>query len=430
MKTYDNAVLNELIERFFRYTAIPSQSDEKADVLPSSPGQMELAQCLAEELKQMELVDKIILTDDAILTARIKGNPEKHAIGFVAHLDTVDIDLSDVIKPQIVHKEAGKDILLNKEKDIWLRESLIPAIAKYNGQDILVTDGTSVLGADNKAAISVMMTLASQLSSLPSFGCGDVYLAFVPDEEIGLLGAKALDPKRLPVTCAYTIDSNEVGELVCETFNAAVASFAIEGVPTHPMGGKNILVNPIMIVSDILQMLDRAAMPEHTEGREGYIWPTDLEANPTRALLALDIRDHDKEEFEKKKAALHHIHRWLEFTYPTAKIKLTVEDIYENIANSIPHPDEPVVALLAEAMKKCGIRPKYIAMRGGTDGSALSAKGIPTPNYFTGAHHFHSIYEFLPVDSFHLCYQVTEELVRAWAKIAKSSDEVVSLPGK
>lgn len=415
MKKYENEILNELIERFFRYTSVASQSNNQVQTLPSSMGQMELALILEKELNELGL-EEILLTEDAILTARLKGNTNTKPIGFVAHLDTVDIGLSNKINPQILFKEEGVDLLLNEEKNIYLKESLIPEIKKYQNQDIIVTDGTSVLGADNKASITVIMTILNYLIQNPSIKHGDLYVAFVPDEEIGLRGAKALDPKRLPVACAYTIDSNELGEIIFETFNAGSAKFTIEGITAHPMSAKNVLVNPLMIAHEAISMLDRAAMPEHTELKEGYIWPTDLIASPSKAELILNIRDHNLEKYNEKKLKLQKIHEFLQMNYKNVNIDLVVEDVYANIANSIASKDEPSVAFLEKAMQNCDIEPKYIAMRGGTDGSALSAKGIPTPNYFTGAHQFHSIYEFLPVESFYKCFLVTKELIQLWAK--------------
>ena len=413
MKKYSNNTLNELIERFFRYVSIPSQSDDSSNQLPSSPGQMELANLLKTELEDMGL-EKIELTKDAILTAYIKGNKPGPSIGFIAHLDTFDAGYSPVIHPQILHKEPSRDLLLNKEKDIWLRESQIEEIKKYQDQDIIVTDGTSVLGADNKAAISVLMTLANKLSSEES-SHGDIYLAFVPDEEIGLKGAKALDLKRFPVDYAYTIDSNELGEIIYETFNAGSAQIEIDGVTAHPMSAKNVLENPLLIANEIINSLNPGQRPEHTENKEGYIWPTNLQANPAHASLTLNIRDHDLEKYKEKKDLIEAIIDLQRQKHPV-KIQLDIEDVYSNIGNSIPSKDHPVVKNLSQAMEELGIDTKYIAMRGGTDGSALSAKGIPTPNFFTGAHQFHSIYEFLPVESFLKSYQVAERLVEIWGR--------------
>lgn len=413
MKKYSNNILNELIERFFRYSSISSQSDPSINHLPSSQGQYELAQLLKSELIDMGL-SEVKLTKDAILTVRIKGNKTGPIIGFIAHLDTFDAGYSPEINAQILYKENGKDLLINKEKDIWLKEDQIPEITRYQNQDIIVSDGTSVLGADNKAAIAVLMTLVNKLSS-KNIDHGDIYLAFVPDEEIGLRGAKALELERFPVDFAYTIDSNEVGEIIYETFNAGSAKILIKGITAHPMSAKNVLVNPLVIANEIINSLDKSQRPEHTENREGYIWPTNLNADPSKAILTLNIRDHDLEKYKQKKKLIEGIVSLQREKYPV-NIELNIEDVYSNIGNSISSKNHPVVKNLSMAMQELNIPIKYIAMRGGTDGSALSAKGIPTPNFFTGAHQFHSIYEFLPVESFLKSYQVAERLVEIWTR--------------
>lgn len=410
MKPNDNPIIEELIERFLRYTCIPSQSDASSTSLPSSPGQMELAKLLKEELEGLGLTD-ILLTEDANLTAKLEGKKDAPAIGFVAHLDTVDVGLSDKIKAQVLFKEKDKDLLINKEREIYLKEELIKEVRDYPNEHLLVSDGTSVLGADNKAAISIIMTILNNLDN----DHGDLYVAFVPDEEIGLRGSKALDPKRLPVTCAYTIDSNKVGEIIYETFNAGSALLEIEGISAHPMSAKGVLVNPLMIANEAINMLDPAAMPEHTELREGYIWPTDLVASDAKATLRLNIRDHDKKKYEEKKKSLERIQHFLQEKHPRVEIKLTMEDVYSNILDALESDNEPAITLLKKAMENLSITPQVIAMRGGTDGSALSQKGIPTPNYFTGAHQFHSAFEFLPLSSFYKSFEVTRELIRLWS---------------
>lgn len=408
----------QLIKRFMDYTSIPSQSNGQETKLPSSNGQYELAQHLKKECEAMCL-DDILLTKDAILTAKIPGNQALPKIGFVAHLDTVDIGLSDEIHPQIKTKLPNQDVLLNEEKDIWLRESQIPEIIKYNNQDILVTDGTSVLGADNKAAISVIMQVANTLMNKPEIKHGDVYIAIVPDEEIGLRGAKAIDLDRLPVTCAYTIDCNELGELVYETFNAASALLTIKGVTAHPMSAKDILVNPLLIMNEFINQLDPLETPEHTKDKEGYIWANGASANQSTATLSLSIRDHDLNKFNNKKEKLISITSKLKEKYPKAQINLEISDTYSNILQSLTDIDDASIVNIKQAMLNNHITPKTISMRGGTDGSALSPRGIPTPNYFTGAHQFHSIYEFLPIPSFVKCYEVTLELIKLWGQTLK-----------
>lgn len=402
-----DALAEQLIARFFRYLAVASQSDASAPTLPSTEGQRALAELLKAELEALGLAD-IHLDAHSILTARLPGNRlEAPCIGFVAHLDTVDVGLSPVVKPQRLRFE-GEDLPLNREQDIWLRVAEHPEILPYRGQEILVSDGTSVLGADNKAAIAVLMTLADRLrqSDAPR---GDIILAFVPDEEIGLRGAKVMDLARFPVAFAYTIDCCERGELVYETFNAAGVTVDITGITAHPMTAKGVLVNPILIATELVGMFDPLQTPEHTEGREGYWWCNGISGNQSSARLQMSIRDHDGARFAERKAYVAEAVERLRARHPRAKIALTIEDSYQNIDAALGN-DRHSVDLIVQAMGQMGITPKIIAMRGGTDGSALSARGVPTPNYFTGAHNFHSRDEFLPVESFVDSYRLTERL--------------------
>lgn len=401
------ALAEQLIERFFRYVAVESQSDAKATTLPSTPGQRRLAEILKAELEALDLAD-IHLDQQGILTARLPGTvPEAPCIGFVTHLDTVDVGLSPEIRPQRLMFDGG-DLLLNADKDIRLRVSEHPEILPYEGQEILVGDGTSVLGADNKAAISVVMTLMARLKNggMPH---GDIVIAFVPDEEIGLRGAKAMDLARFPVAFAYTIDSCERGEVVYETFNAASVTVDVQGVTAHPMTAKGVLVNPILVATELVRMFDPMQTPEHTEGREGYWWCNGISGNQGTAQLQISIRDHDRARFEERKAFVAEAVETIRARHPRARIEYRIEDSYQNIDAALGN-DRHCVELIFQALREMDIAPKVIAMRGGTDGSALSARGVPTPNYFTGAHNFHSRFEFLPVPAFVDSYKLTERL--------------------
>lgn len=282
-------IVAQLVERFFRYVAVSSQSDARATNLPSTEGQRQLAELLSEELRELGL-DDVVLDEHAILTARRAGNqPGAPTIGFIAHLDTADVGLSPVIRPQVLRFE-GSDLCLNRDRDVWLRVAEHSDILPYTGEDIIFGDGTSVLGADNKAAIAVLMTLLANLqrsSSDPSshtgsdeskdqsiqdsdgMAHGDIVIAFVPDEEIGLLGAKALDLKRFACDFAYTIDATSLGEVVIETFNAASAEIVFTGVSAHPMAAKGVMVNPLLMAHDFIAQFDRRETPENTEGRSG-----------------------------------------------------------------------------------------------------------------------------------------------------------------
>lgn len=402
---------SQLTQRFYRYLAVSSQSDAKATVLPSTPQQHDMANMLAEELRALGM-QNVVIDEFATVTAVKPGNcPAASRIGFITHIDTVDVGLSPDIHPQTLRFE-GHDLCLNAQQDIWLRTAEHPEILAYHGQEIIFSDGTSVLGADNKAAVTVVMTLMENLSGEH----GDIVVAFVPDEEIGLRGAKALDLKnRFDVDFAYTIDCCELGEVVYENFNAAAAEIRLTGVTAHPMSGKGVLVNPLLMAHDFISHFDRLETPEHTEGREGYIWFNDLIANSNEAQLKASIRDFDLESFARRKQKIADVAAMIAGQYPTGKVEFTITDTYSNISNAIGE-DRRAIDLIFTALAQLDIEPKVIPMRGGTDGAALSAKGLLTPNFFTGAHNFHSKFEFLPIPSFVKSYLLAEKLCLLAAK--------------
>ncbi|WP_374030930.1 peptidase T [Bdellovibrio bacteriovorus] len=399
-------IQKQLVDRFFRYLAVSSQSDDNALALPSTPGQQKMAELLAQELKDLGL-QNIVVDQNATVTAvkpgTKKGGPR---IGFITHIDTVDVGLSPHIHPQIL-KFTGEDVCLNKKENIYLKVSEHPEIKPYQGQDIIFSDGTSVLGADNKAAVSVVMTLLANLRDDQQYG--DIVVAFVPDEEIGLLGAKAMDLSRFDVDFAYTIDCCELGEVVYENFNAATADMIFTGVTAHPMSAKGVLVNPILMAQDFMALFDRAETPENTAGREGYVWFNGMTATQQEAKLTASIRDFDLNSFAKRKEKLQKAAESIQSKYPTAQVQLKITDTYSNISSAIGE-DRRAIDLIFAGLKEIGVEPKVIPMRGGTDGAALSAKGILTPNFFTGALNFHSKYEFLPIPSFVKSYELAEKI--------------------
>ena len=359
----------ELLTRFLRYTSITSQSDATATVVPSTDGQWELAKLLEKDLRELGLVD-LKLSPNCVLTGRLPANlpsdftRQVPKIGFVAHLDTVDVSLNPDLHPQLI-KYTGGDVLLNKEENVIMKTAENPDLAKYVGQDILFSDGISVLGSDNKAAISTLAVALKELQESPMLYHGELYFAFVPDEEIGLRGSKTLDLRDFPVKFAYTIDC-----------------------------------------------FDRKQTPENTDGKDGYIWVKGLTSNQSKATLMLDIRDHHKDLYEAKKIYIQEAVAFIRKRYPTAVIKLDLSDTYGNINDSITEDNRMCIDYIYKAMKNLNITPKTIAMRGSTDGSVLSAKGLPTPNFFTGGHNFHSKFEFLPMDSFEKSCQMVLEIVR------------------
>jgi tripeptide aminopeptidase len=287
-----------------------------------------------------------------------------------------------------------------------------PEICGWEGQDIVFSDGTSVLGADNKAAIAVIMTLLNRLEAAGPHG--DICVAFVPDEEIGLRGAKALDLSRFPCDFAYTIDCCELGEVVFENFNAATGEIVFTGVSAHPMSAKGVMINPLLMAMDFISRFDRAETPEQTAGREGYFWFKNLAANDTEARLTVMIRDFDKASFESRKDRLEKVAEVVRALYPTGHVTSRVADQYHNIHDHLAK-DGRSVELLLSALKTLNIPAKPLPMRGGTDGAALSSRGLPTPNFFTGAYNFHSRFEFLPVPAFEKSFDVAMAICRLTA---------------
>ena len=376
-----------ILERFLRYVAVTSQSDGKAGVVPSTEGQRKLAGMLAEELAELGFVN-IEISEYSVLTALLPGNlPDNKAVptvGWCCHLDTVDAGLSPDVHPQVIRGYQGGDICLNKEKDLWMRTSEHPEIEKYVGDDIVVKENRPH---------------------------GDIYVAFVPDEEIGLLGAKKIDFSKFPVDFAYTVDCCELGEVVYETFNAGSATIRIKGVTAHPMSSKGVLVNPTLIATDFVQMMDRGSTPECTEGTEGFVWINSIVSNPSQATVSIKIRDHNREKYEAKKELIASAVEYLKVRNPRARIELEVKDMYGNIADALTDDNRCAVDHLYRALEIAGVKANTIAMRGGTDGSFISTQGVITPNYFTGGHNFHSNCEFLPLGAAVKSTEVTLTLI-------------------
>lgn len=411
-----NDIQNELVTRFYRYVQIPSQSHSNGGtVVPSTESQWDMAHQLQHELEELGLTD-ISLSDKCVLTAKLPAHlPQGEtktvpSVGFCTHIDTVDVCLSPVVHPQTISYTGG-DIVLNETQHIVMTEKEHPELATYKGQDLIVTDGTSVLGSDNKAAVANVMTALATLAHDPSIYHGDIYVAFVPDEECGLYGSKNMDFSKFPVDFAYTIDSCELGEVVYETFNAGSATVTIHGVSAHPMSAKGVLVNPTLIAVDFINMFNRSETPECTDGKDGYIWCQEVHSNQSTATVHLNIRDHHKDLYEEKKRRIAENVKKLQTANPRAVIEYTISDTYGNIADAITDDNRKAIDYIYDAMNALDITPQTIAMRGGTDGSFISTKGILTPNYFTGGMNFHSRYEFLPIPSLVKSYEMTMKLI-------------------
>ncbi|MGL5721577.1 MAG: peptidase T [Brevinema sp.] len=395
-----------LKEAFLRYTAIESQSNDKNSSLPSTDGQKKMIQQIHADLTSLGVQD-ITINKNYVLIARFKGTTNAPAIGFMAHVDTVDIGASPTVNARL-HPYNGGDIPLNSS--VTLKESAYPELAQYKGQDIFVTDGTSVLGADDKAGVAVLTALAKFLiDENPPHG--DILLIYVPDEEIGLKGAYSLDPTEIPIEFCYTIDGGEIGQFGAETFNAAGADITFEGVSIHPGTAKDVLVNPILMAQHFIAQFPPKETPEHTEERQGFYWMSELSANPMKAHLEMILRDFDITSFNNRKSFVNNALENTRKAFPTGKITCTIEDQYSNIASSMGS-DRRCITLAEEAFKTAGVAIKTEVIRGGTDGSVLSAKGIPTPNIFTGGHNAHSIYEFLPLPSLVKAFDVCASIAK------------------
>ena len=402
-----------LVERFLSYLAISSQSDPKNKVVPSSEGQWTMARVLEAGLKQMGLKE-VEVDEHGNVTAYLPGNvKDVPTVGFVAHVDTVDVGLSPEIHPQVIHYTGG-DVCLNQAKDIWIRLAEHPELSNHVGEDIIFTDGTSVLGADNKAGVTNIMT-ALEILVTEQIPHGDIRVAFVPDEETGLRGSKLLDLDRFKVDFAYTVDGGELGQLVYETYNAAEVHIDIEGVTTHPASAKGVLLNPILVAVDLMANFNRLETPENTDEREGYYWFKNMSANPARAHLQINIRDFDDKTFEARKQYVRDVVQLIAKRYPRAKINADIEDIYRNISGGLGEDRYPI-DVMYEALKSLNIEPKTVAMRGGTDGSALTARGLVTPNYFTGSYNHHGYAEFMPIESFVASLDMTLKVIELISK--------------
>lgn len=412
--TADRALQDALVARFLRYSAVTSQSDASASVVPTSEGQRELAELLAGELREAGAAD-VHVSPTAVVTAHIPaklpaGHDEVAPLGFCAHLDTVDVALSPEVHARVVDYPGG-DVCLNEDAGSWITLAEHPELGQYAGDRLLVADGTSVLGADDKAGLAVVMELVTRLLAGVESVHGDVYVAFVPDEEIGLRGVRTLELDRFPVAYAYTVDGGALGEIVHETFNAAHAVITIQGVAAHPMSAKGVLVNPILLAHDLIARFDRAQTPECTEGREGFIWVDDIRGNQSSATLEINIRDHDLAGFEAKKRTVADAVEAVAAANPRAALSVTIEDVYANINDAVTDANRGAIDHAFAALDALGIERTSPAMRGGTDGSYLSRQGILTPNLFTGAHNFHSTAEFLPLRSFQASYAVCRAIV-------------------
>ena len=403
--------METLLDRFLSYVRIDTQANEASNSHPSTARQKELAGLLAKELEELGL-SNITINDKAYLMAEVPANIDKDlpVVGFIAHLDTSpDVSGKDV-QPQIFENYDGQDLILNQAQNLILRVDQYPELGSHIGQTIITSDGTTLLGADNKAGVAIIMTAAASLISNPDSKHGKIVIAFTPDEEIGQ-GADYFDVHAFGADFAYTIDGGGLGELEYENFNAATAHIDIQGINVHPGSACGRMKNAILLAMELNGMLPALERPEHTRDYEGFYHLNSLEGSVESARMAYIIRDHDRAKFEQKKAFLEDCAAKLNSKYGEATVNLQITDQYYNMREKI-EPVYHIVSLAQKALLENGINPIIKPVRGGTDGARLSFMGLPCPNLFTGGHNFHSRYEFISLESMEAAVKVIHSIVR------------------
>ncbi|MDC6355267.1 MULTISPECIES: peptidase T [unclassified Robiginitalea] len=396
--------MSDLLERFLRYVRIDTQSNPDSASTPSTEKQWELARLLVREMEEMGLED-VRIDEKAYITATLPSNvPDRlPVIGFIAHFDTSPDFSGTNVRPRLVPDYDGGDIVLNAESGVVLSPEYFPELRRYTGQTLVVTDGNTLLGADDKAGIAEILTAAEYLIQHPEIPHGTIRIGFTPDEEIGR-GAHHFDVGAFGADWAYTIDGSQVGELEFENFNAARAVLTAFGTSVHPGYAKNKMVNAITTLQEILSGLPPGEVPEKTSGREGFFHLHQFQGGIEEARAELIIRDHDRETFEKRKSLLRVL---AEETARKrqARVEVQIEDQYYNMREKIL-PVYPIVEVAEQAMRSVGVEPLIQPIRGGTDGSQLSYKGLPCPNIFAGGHNFHGKFEYVPVESMEKAVEV------------------------
>ncbi|HBI57855.1 MAG: peptidase T [Duncaniella sp.] len=400
-----------VVDRFLQYVKFDTQSDELTNMTPSTPGQMIFARHLEKELRDMGLSD-ITLDDNGYLMATLKSNVTDRnvpTVGFIAHLDTSPDMSGHNVSPRIVEYYDGGDIVLNSSTGVTLSPEQFPELLHYKGQALIVTDGNTLLGADDKAGIAEIISAVDYLMKHPEIPHGDIRIAFNPDEEIGQ-GAGKFDVARFGADWGYTMDGGEIGELEYENFNAAVARVTFVGLNVHPGYAKHKMLNSMRVANQFVIMLPRWETPEHTEGYEGFYHLVSMEGSVEKTVLTYIIRDHDRDRFERRKKELEHLTRKINNEFPGCA-SIEIKDQYYNMREKV-EPVKYIVDIAEQAMRNLDITPKVQPIRGGTDGAQLSFKGLPCPNIFAGGLNFHGRYEFVPIPSMEKATQVIVEIAR------------------
>lgn len=401
----------EIIDRFLSYVTIDTQSDPNSNSTPSTEKQWDLAKKLRNELEELGL-EQVSIDENAYVMATLPGNVSHKVpvIGFVSHFDTTPDFTGTNVKPQIIENYDGKDIVLNKEKDIILSPDYFEDLKQYEGQTLITTDGNTLLGADDKAGITEIMEAVKYLKQHPEIEHGDIKICFTPDEEIGR-GAHKFDVKKFGAEWAYTMDGSQIGELEFENFNAAGAVVTVTGKSVHPGYAKDKMINSMYIAQDFINSLPRLETPEHTEGRQGFFHLNQIKGDVEETKLHYIIRDHDPDHFEARKEVMKNLAQDIRNQYERDCVTVEIKDQYFNMREKV-EPVKHIVDIAEEAMKKAHITPIIKPIRGGTDGAQLSFMGLPCPNIFAGGHNFHGKYEYVPVESMQKAVEVIVNIAR------------------
>ncbi|MBQ2441217.1 MAG: peptidase T [Paludibacteraceae bacterium] len=400
----------DIVERFIKYTEFCTTSDENTNMTPSTPGQMDFAKFLKDELVQIGL-QEVTLDNNGYIMATLPATKEgEPVIGFIAHMDTSPDASGKHVKPRIVKQYDGNDIVLNEEENIVLQVSKYPEILTYKGQDIIVTNGKTLLGADDKAGIAAIVSACEHLIAHPEIKHGKIRVGFTPDEEIGR-GADHFDVKAFGADFAYTVDGGMIGELEYENFNAASCVIEINGINVHPGYAFHKMINSMRIATQFTNMLPRWETPEHTQGYEGFYHLVGMNGTIEKTTLTYIIRDHDRQRFESRKKEMEHLTRKINQEFGENTAKATIKDQYYNMKEKI-EPVMFVVERAIKAMEEADVTPKVKPIRGGTDGARLSFEGLPCPNLFAGGENFHSRFEYLPIPSLQKAKEVVINIAK------------------
>lgn len=406
--------MENILDKFLRYISIDTQSDENSQEQPSTAKQLDLLKLLCEELNAMGV--KAELDEYGYVMGTIPSNTDKKvpAIGFISHVDTSPDASGKDIKPQIIRDYDGEEIALKGVKGLYLKPEEFPELLSYKGQTLITTDGTTLLGADDKAGVAEIMTAVQYIVEHPEFKHGKICIGFTPDEEIGR-GVVKFDVKKFGAEYAYTMDGGEVGEIEFENFNAASAKIHIQGRNVHPGYAKNKMKNAILIAAELNGLLPVEQKPEYTEGYEGFFHIVSFNASVEQADIVYIIRDHDRSKFEEKKDLIEDCCDFINRKYGKGTVSLKITDQYKNMREKV-EPHYHIVEKAIKAMEMEGIKPKVQPIRGGTDGANLSFMGLPCPNIFAGGLNFHGKMEFVPLESMQAASKVILNIIRLFAE--------------